>query len=117
MKFAKNIRNAAAHSNPMLVNLFSVEDFLLHPTQSVVSEVSLMHIDSKLLNDMKIHDLVALFYLNKLLTSDTARKHFYDHGKNVLDRFNRHSEYYLTLATIKQFKEIFGNLVDYQLTT
>ncbi len=36
MKFAKNIRNASAHSN---------------------SEVNLLNIDASLLNDMRIHDL------------------------------------------------------------
>ncbi|KAF0351650.1 Abi family protein [Pediococcus pentosaceus] len=116
MRFAKNIRNAAAHSNPILVNLFTTEDFLPHPTQAVVSEANLMSIDPKLLTDMKVHDLVALFYLNKLLTSDAARNHFYEHGQMVLTRFNRHSNYYETLPSINQFKAILSNIVDYQLT-
>lgn len=115
MKFAKNIRNAAAHSNPILVNLFSPLEFLPHPTQAVVSEASLMNIDNSLLTDMKIHDLVALFYLNKILTSNAAREHFYEHGIRVIKRFNRHSEYYQTVPAIKQFVEILRNIVDYQV--
>jgi len=117
MKFAKNIRNAAAHSNPILVNLFTPKEFLPHPTQTVISEANLMNIDASLLNDMKIHDLIALFYLNKLLTSNSARKHLYDHGMQVIERFNRHSEYYQTAAAINQFKEILGNIIDYQIST
>jgi len=115
MKFAKNIRNAAAHSNPILVNLFTPKEFLAHPTQTIISEASLMNIDTSLLNDMKIHDLIALFYLNRLLTSDTARRHFHDHGMEVIKRFNRHPEYYQTAAAITQFKEILSNIIDYQV--
>lgn len=40
MKFAKNIRNAAAHSNPILVNLFTPKEFIARPTQTVVSEAN-----------------------------------------------------------------------------
>jgi len=117
MKFAKNIRNAAAHSNPILVNLFTPKEFLPHPTQTIISEASLMNIDNSLLNDMKIHDLIALFYLNKLLTSNAAREHFHNHGMKVIERFNRHPEYYQTIASINQFKEILGNIIDYQVST
>ncbi|AXH03404.1 hypothetical protein Lpl43_08315 [Lactiplantibacillus plantarum] len=115
MKFAKNIRNAAAHSNPILVNLFTPLEFLPHPTQAVVSEASLMNVDNLLLTDMKIHDLVALFYLNKILTSKAARIHFHEHGIRVIERFNRHSDYYQTVASIKQFTEILSNIIDYQV--
>lgn len=117
MKFAKNIRNAAAHSNPILVNLFTPKEFLPHPTQAIISEASLMNIDNSLLNDIKIHDLIALFYLNKLLTSPAAREHFHNHGMPVIERFNRHPEYYQTIASINQFKEILGNIIDYQVLT
>jgi abortive infection bacteriophage resistance protein len=116
MKFAKNIRNAAAHSNPILVNLFTPQEFLPNPTQAVVSEASLMNVDNLMLTDMKIHDLVALFYLNKKLTSNAARKHFHEHGIRVIKRFDRHSEYYQTIASVKQFKKILANIIDYQVT-
>lgn len=116
LKFAKNIRNATAHSNPILINLFTDDEFLPHPTQAVVSEAALMNVDSLLLTDMKVHDLVALFYLNKLLTSTTARQHFYEDGKEVFNRFNKHSEYYSGVASINQFKIIFSNIIDYQIS-
>lgn len=116
LKFAKNIRNATAHSNPILINLFSPDEFLPNPTQAVVSEAHLMNVDSILLTDMKVHDLVALFYLNKMLTSPTARQHFFEDGQEVINRFNKHSEYYATIASIKQFKTIFSNIIDYQIS-
>lgn len=116
MKFAKNIRNAAAHSNPILVNLFTPEEFLAKPTQAVVSEARLMDIDPILLTDMKVHDLVALFYLNKILTSNAARKHFYESGRKVITRLSRHPGYYSSAVSIELFKKIFSNIIDYQLS-
>ncbi|WP_152551072.1 Abi family protein [Secundilactobacillus oryzae] len=116
MKFAKNIRNAAAHSNPILVNLFTPKEFIARPTQTVVSEAQLMGIDNSLMHDMKIHDLVALFYLNKILTSDVARQHFYNHGKRVMNRLNRHADYYQAVASINQFKATLNNIIDYQIS-
>lgn len=65
MKFAKDIKTAAAHSN---------------------SEVNLMYIDASFLNDMRIHDLVALFYSKNLLTSNTSRKYLYNHEMKVIER-------------------------------
>lgn len=116
MKFAKNIRNAAAHSNPILVNLFSPAEFLPNTTQAIISESQLMHIDKLFLSDRKIHDLVALFYLTKLLTSENARRHFYEHGIQVLKRFDKNSEYYSTITSVTQFKAILREMIDYLKT-
>ncbi|QAR69697.1 Abi family protein [Leuconostoc mesenteroides] len=114
MKFAKNIRNAVAHSNPLLLNLFSEKEYIPHPTQAIVHEASNMDISSDLVSDMKIHDLVALFHLNKLLISKEARKHNYDDGQAVIARLSKHPDYYMTLAPFKQFISIFNKLLDYQ---
>ncbi len=59
--------------------------------------------------------LVALFYSNNLLTSDTTRKHFYDHEMKVIGRFNQYPEHYQSVASVTQFKEILCNIVDYQI--
>lgn len=116
LKFAKNIRNATAHSNPILINLFAKDNFLNRPTQSVVSEAHKMGIEKNFLSDIKIHDLTALFYLNKLLTTNIARKHFYEDGLQVIHRFNKHLEYYESVSTINKFKVIFSKMIDYQIS-
>lgn len=114
MKFAKNIRNAVAHSNPLLLNLFSEKEYIPRPTQAIVHEASNMGISSDLVSDMKIHDLVALFHLNKLLISKEARNHNYANGKAVINRLTKHPDYYMTLAPFQQFISIFNKLLDYQ---
>lgn len=116
LRFAKNIRNAAAHSNPIIINLFSKNEFIPHPTQALVSEASQMGIDAKLIKDMKIHDLVALFYLHKLLTSSEARSHVSNQGiDKIIARFNKHEEYYAAQPALIQFKNILEQLIDFQL--
>lgn len=47
LKYSKHIRNACAHSNPLLLNLFS----------------------SGYLQDLKVNDLISLFYLHKIIES------------------------------------------------
>lgn len=116
LKFAKNIRNAAAHSNPIIVNLFSPREFIPNPTQTIISEAQLMKIDIKLINDMKIHDLVALFYLNKLLNSAASRKYVHNHGiTKVIERFNKHTHYYTTTPSIALFRDALNKMIDFQL--
>ena len=116
LKFAKNIRNAAAHSNPIIVNLFSPNEFIPKPTQVIISEAHLMKIDNKLITDMKIHDLIALFYLNKLLNSAESRKHVYKKGINdVINRFNKHADYYKTVPSIALFRDSLQKMIDFQL--
>lgn len=116
LKFAKNIRNASAHSNPIIVNLFSPREFIAQPTQAITSEAYNMDIDNKLIHDMKIHDLVSLFYLNKILTSDEAREHVHNHGINdVIDRFNKHSDYYKTVPSVILFRDALNKMIDFQL--
>lgn len=116
LKFAKNIRNAAAHSNPLLVNLFTQNEFIPSPTQAIVSEAESMGIDNSFIQDMKVHDLVALFYLNKLVTSSEAREHVKNQGlNNVIGRFNKHEEYYRNQPTITTFRDLLKLMIDFQL--
>lgn len=116
LKFAKNIRIAAAHSNPIIVNLFSPNEFIPTPTQAITSEAQLMGIDIRLITDMKIHDLTALFYLNKMLNSTEARTHiYYQEIDNIIDRFNRHIEYYKAVPSITLFRDSLKKMIDFQL--
>lgn len=114
MKYAKNIRNAVAHSSPILINLFTPKEYVPKPS-AVVSNFSRENgIERQFIQDMKIHDLVALFYLNKQLSSERARYYTEKNGRETLNRLTRHPEYFHGMASIQQFEIVFSQILDTQ---
>lgn len=63
---------------------------------------------------MKIADLSALFYLNKRLTSPVARKHTKSDGYKLLERFEKHPDYYKPNNPINTFKKQLKKMIDFQ---
>ncbi|KDA48784.1 MAG: Abi family protein [Leuconostoc mesenteroides] len=124
MKSAKRIRNAVSHSNPILMNLnneaglFPVNQKTgrrQRSSASVVSSAAEMGIEKDLLRNVKINDLVALFYLNKRMTSRESRQHMVRDGEALVKRFDKHEDYYLKTDSIQEFKKILVKLIDFQL--
>lgn len=69
LKYSKHIRNACAHSNPLLLNLFLSKEFLPHPSDPVKAAARLMGVSNGYLQDLKVNDLISLFYLHKIIES------------------------------------------------
>lgn len=112
-KYTKNIRNACAHSNPILVNLFSEQERINHPSAPVTLAAKKMGIEREYIKDLKINDLVSLFYLHKVIQSDKLGEHRYKKGNELIKRLNRNSSWYSEVRTINIFKNILNKLVDY----
>lgn len=112
-KFAKNLRNAAAHSNPLLVNLFTDREFIPRPTTEMVSFGKKMGINRSYIQDSKINDLIALFVLTKSLNSKEAVTHISKQATDVINRFDKHADYYIDVASIQQFKKLLSKMIDY----
>ncbi|MDR3189926.1 MAG: Abi family protein [Lactobacillaceae bacterium] len=113
MQYAKNLRNAAAHSNPILINLFTDRELIHHPNSMLVSTAAIMNIDRSYMSDIKIHDLVALFELTKILNSPETINHEVVQAKRVLDRFDKHPEYYRDILPVQQFRVLFAKMIDF----
>lgn len=113
LKFSKNIRNACAHSNPLLVNLFSDKEFLLRPSAPVTTAANQIGINRSYLQDLKINDLVSLFYLHKSLQSKKMSEHRCRQGERVIKRFHRHSDWYADNVQLNTFFKILNILIDY----
>lgn len=111
-KYAKNTRNAAAHSNPILLNLFEQHLFISND-QSVVSYADIMGISNENLKDRKINDLVSLFYLHKVYCSEGLNNHKKEECLKLIERVYRNREYYSEVAELKKFRDIFIKCVDY----
>ncbi|MBF7122493.1 Abi family protein [Pediococcus pentosaceus] len=114
LKYAKNIRNACAHNNSILVNLFSDKERLRFANTSVVSLGIPMGLTHKLMRDRKVNDLVCLFYLHKTFsTSVESYEHFKREGNRLLNRALRHKNYYEGNANLSTFYNILNALINY----
>ncbi|GAA3633118.1 Abi family protein [Lactobacillus hamsteri] len=113
LKFCKNIRNACAHSDPFLINLFSDKEFLRHPSAPVMSVGENMNISKEYITDLKINDLISTFYLHQKIQSDKLAEHRVREGKRLLARFNRHNKWYSENQKINTFISILTKLIDY----
>jgi len=112
LKFTKNLRNACAHSNPLILNLFSDKEFLRHPSSPVKLAASIIGISKEYLQDIKVNDLVSLFYLHQELQSKKMSEHRYRQGKRSIQRFNRHQEWYADNTKLTTFFRILNKLID-----
>ncbi|USS90816.1 Abi family protein [Fructilactobacillus carniphilus] len=112
-KYTKNIRNACAHSNPLLVNLFSEKELVPKPTAQVTTAATLMGIPKSELHDMKVNDLTSLFFLHSYVKDGSVGKRRAQQGNALIKRFNRHSEWYESVSSIKKIKKILTKLIDY----
>lgn len=113
LKFAKNMRNMAAHGNPILINLFNDREFVPKPTGAITAEAAKMGIKRKIVQDKKMIDLVALFFLCKKFSSEKVRNHCKEEGQIFMERINRHPDYYSSIQTISVFKNTLNNMVDF----
>lgn len=113
LKFCKNIRNACAHSDPFIINLFSDNEFLRHPSAPVMSIGERIGISKEYITDLKINDLISTFYLHQKIHSSKLAEHRVREGKRLLKRFNRHNEWYSDNQKINTFISILSKLIDY----
>lgn len=110
-KYAKNIRNAAAHNNPLLLNFYSSHSFVTND-QAVVSNAAIMGINNKQLEERKVNDLVALIYLHKTYCSAGLKSHRKADGESLISRARKNPDYYTESLHLKEFYEIFCKLID-----
>lgn len=113
LKYSRHIRNACAHSNPLLLNLFSEKEFLPHPSDPVKAAARLMEIPNDYLTDLKINDLVSTFYLHKIIESQKMSEHRIRQGQRLITRFHRHKEWYADNSKLNSFFSILDKMIDY----
>ncbi|MQS89259.1 Abi family protein [Companilactobacillus mishanensis] len=113
--FVKNLRNACAHSNCMILNLLKDTESI-NPSREI-KEINNRNyqIERKYLSDRKINDLISLFYLHSLYASKKARAYNVKDCKSFISRCKRHKEYYQNCPNLKQVFEVFNKIVDTNL--
>jgi len=113
LKYSKHIRNACAHSNPLLLNLFSEKEFLPYPSDPVKAAARMMEIPNNYLQDLKVNDLVSLFYLHKIIESKKMSEHRIRQGRRLIERFHRHEKWYADNIKLNTFFSILTKMIDY----
>lgn len=83
LKYAKHIRNASAHNNAIMVNLFTIKEQVKHRNTMVVMYATRMGIDASILTDMKVNDLVSLYSLHRRFSSIRAQALTKKEGKKI----------------------------------
>lgn len=113
LRYSKHIRNACAHSNPLLLNLFTDREFLPRPTDPIKQAAKMMTIPIDYLHDLKVNDLTSTFYLHSKIASNKMNEHRIKQGQHLIDRFHRHSDWYADNAKLNTFFSILEKMIDY----
>lgn len=111
--FVKNIRNACAHNDVFLINLFHDSSKMKYRNQSVVSYAHTMGIDNKYLLYNKINDIITVCYLHKRLCSTQLSSRRYVEGLKLIQRYEKNITLYLHSSDYHQFRKIISKCVDY----
>ena len=112
LKYAKHIRNASAHNNAIMVNLFSAEEKVKHRNTTVVMFATKMGIDASLVTDMKVNDLVSLYSLHRRFSSVGSQELTRKEGQKLLKRASKHANYYTHEPVLIKFYQLFSKLIN-----
>lgn len=120
LRYVKNIRNAAAHNSPILMDIVSRQIFKSTvPTMSkFVGNINTISKDvrRKKLANRRVHDLTALLLIfDKFVKSDAIKEIRYNDLKDLLDRCKRRKDYYRHHNNIVSVYKYFSKIVDYLL--
>lgn len=119
LKYAKNIRNCAAHNTPILMDITHTKQ-LRHREYFInefVREIPNISNDTrnKRLSNRKVHDLTALLILyNHFITSKPMKEVRYeDLTELIKNRAIRHENYYSKHSAIISVYKYFYKIIDY----
>ncbi len=113
LKYARFLRNAAAHSNCILLNIFNPGSYLNNTDSSVVSHGMTMGVTRNEMRYRKINDAISLFVLHKNYTSRTLQERRHNEGQVLLERSLKNNKYYKNNYELKKIYKIGEKLIDY----
>lgn len=119
LKYAKNIRNCAAHNSPILMDITYTKQLTHreHFINEFVSNIPGISKDTrnKRLSNRKIHDLTALLILyNHFIVSKPMKDVRYsDLNELIKNRAIRHQDYYGTHTALISVYKYFRKIIDF----
>lgn len=113
LKYIKNLRNASAHNNVFIINLFDRNSHIKHPDSQTKSYAQVMKIPKGLVYYYKTHDLINLFYLHKKLCSKELNKRRYNECLVLLNRMKKEDYLYSSAPKLQKFFRFMTFCVDF----
>ncbi|MCH4178129.1 MAG: Abi family protein [Streptococcaceae bacterium] len=111
IKFAKNVRNAAAHNNPIILNMRKVS--LISPDQKIMRVNNEIGLQSKIYRNPKINDILSLFYLCDIYCSKGIKSHLLEELEAFRDRCEKNADYYKKNQHLLDLFESLNLMIDY----
>jgi hypothetical protein len=115
----KNVRNAAAHNSPLLMDIVEINQIsgpILRPIASFVSNIKTISKDvrRKRLSNRKVHDLTALLFVyDQYVSSKGMRKVRYSDIDVFLERCTRLKQEYVKHPQLVSVYRYFKKAIDY----
>lgn len=114
----KHLRNVSAHNSCILINLFE-------PIERISTSINIKNINrdnykilnKKHLNDVKINDLISIFFLHKKLCNKSVVSNNIKSFNKLLEQIELNKNYYKNSPKIMSFNTILIKLVDGNDTT
>lgn len=109
----RNIRNACAHNSVFLIEWFNEMAILENNPAGIKSLADEIGIEKEKYQYAKVNDLIALFSLLKSYCSKEVKKHYYQSGKELIERCLRKEESYINAPRLEEKFIILIQLVDF----
>lgn len=111
IKYAKNIRNAAAHNNLIILNLKNGSN--ISPDPKLLQVSSEMKLDSNIYRNPKMNDILSLFYLYHTVCSDGMKKNNIKELECFIERCEKNKEFYKQNEHLKDLYNSLKKIIDY----
>lgn len=110
-RYAKNVRNAAAHNNPLIINLTKGD------TVKVPNEISKLarsiKLENKFSNKQRMIDILSLLHLHSLFCSRGIKDKFYEELRTFYTRCLRNKNYYQGDSLTGEYFNAFSKILAY----
>lgn len=119
LKYAKNIRNSAAHNSPLLLDIVAINQLkkpVSRPISEFVGNIKTINKDlkRKRLSNRKIHDLTALLFIyDHYVISKGMKSARYSELKNLLERCKRNEVHYKKHNALISVYNYFNKIIDF----
>lgn len=110
IKYAKNIRNATAHNNPLILNLKGVR---ISPDPKIMQYNAQIGLDPNFYRNPKINDIICLFFLHDLCCSKGVKNNVKFELLELKNRIKKNKYYYKNNKHLLSVYKNFSLLVDY----
>lgn len=111
IRYAKNVRNAAAHNNPIILNLSGIKN--ISPDPKIMQTNNEMGLNKELYRNPRVNDILCLFFLHDMYCSEGVKKHLIVELEAFKKRCKTNSHYYVNSEHLKELFKNLELLIDY----